>query len=60
MKWCSIQVRAFIIAIDQALMRTRRLALDGFGLSLRLGAVPVTEILARDADRGDDGVRGLR
>ncbi|MGF1641111.1 MAG: DUF3095 domain-containing protein [Rhodospirillales bacterium] len=37
-------------AVDRALLRTRRLARDGFGLGLRLGAVPVPEIRARGAD----------
>lgn len=37
-------------AIDGALMRTRRLARDGFGLAMRVGAVPVADIRARGAD----------
>jgi hypothetical protein len=39
-------------AIDRALTRTRRLARDGFGLALRVGAVPVAEIRAHGADLG--------
>jgi hypothetical protein len=39
-------------AIDRALTRTRRLARDGFGLTLRVGAVTVAEIRARGADLG--------
>ena len=39
-------------AIDRALTRTRRLARDGFGLALRVGAVPVAEIRTRGADLG--------
>ena len=39
-------------AIDGALTRTRRLARDGFGLALRVGAVPVAEIRAHGADLG--------
>ncbi len=37
-------------AIDAALMRTRRLAADRFGLTMRVGAVPVAHIRARGAD----------
>ena len=37
-------------AIDRALVRTRRLARDGYGLTLRVGAVPVSEIRERGAD----------
>ncbi len=36
--------------IDVALMRTRRLAADGFGLTMRVGAVPIADIRARGAD----------
>ncbi len=39
-------------AIDRALVRTRRLARDGFGLALRVGAVPVADIRAHGADLG--------
>jgi hypothetical protein len=37
-------------AIDRVLSQTRRLAREGFGLAMRVGAVPVLELRARGAD----------
>lgn len=36
--------------IDRALVRTRRLIAEGFGLTMRVGAVPVAALRARGAD----------